>query len=439
MKHQIRIGVVCLARKTFDFEAAFDIYKGIQDKLNKIENINWEFIPELVIEIKEAQDAAHYLTSKEIDGLVCISGTFALGHLILEINKIINRPILMWGLYELPYNGGKIRLNSVCGINLNASNLYKAGVKNYHVVIGDEIDEDWLDAIRILKTFLTSHIGIIGFRAKGFFNLDVDELDLYKQIGVLIDHYELEEIFNFPISEEKIDVRKEQIKSIFDLSGISVEQVNKVARLTVKFDEFIIDNNLDSIAIRCWPEFAEKYGISPCAAMSILQSEHIILTCEGDILGSLSMLAHKAIGGEFPFLSDFSQVNFQDDFGLLWHCGVAACNLWDGKCIRSLDSYFAGGKGVTADFVMKSGELSLLRIDYAPPDEYRIFLQKAEGIPMDKEIKGTYVKVKFEDNVRIVINKIIENGIAHHISIAYGDYIRPFEIFAKIKGWRLIN
>ena len=439
MKQEIRIGVVCLARKTFDFGAAFEIYKGIQVKLKEIENINWEFIPELVIEIKEAQDAAHYLASKEIDGLVCISGTFALGHLVLEINKRINRPILMWGLYELPYDGGKIRLNSVCGINLNASNLYKAGVRNYHVIIGDEIDEDWLDAIRILKTFFTSHIGIIGARAKGFFNLDVDELDLYKQIGVLIDHYELEEIFNFPISEEKIEVRKEQIKSIFDISGISVEQVNKVARLTIKFDEFIRDNNLDAIAIRCWPEFAEKYGISPCAAMSILQSEQKILTCEGDILGSLSMLAHKAIGGEFPFLADFSQVNFQDDFGLLWHCGVAAYNLWDGKCIRSLDTYFAGGKGVTADFVMKSGEISLFRIDYAPPDEYRIFLQKAEGIPMDKEIKGTYVKVKFEDNVRNVINKIIENGIAHHISIVYGDFIRPLEIFAKIKGWKLIN
>ena len=439
MKQEIRIGVVCLARKTFDFEAAFEIYKRIQDNLKDIENINWEFIPEVVIEIKEAQDAGHYLASKEIDGLVCISGTFALGHLILEINKIVNRPILMWGLYELPYDGGKIRLNSVCGINLNASNLYKAGVKNYNVVIGDEIDEDWLDAIRILKTFFTSHIGIIGFRAKGFFNLDVDELDLYKQIGVLIDHYELEDIFNFPIREEKIEVRKEQIKSIFDISGINSTQVEKVAELVLKFEAFIEEHNLTSVAVRCWPEFAEKYGISPCAAMSILQAEGKILTCEGDILGSLSMLAHKAIGGEFPFLADFSQVNFQDDFGLLWHCGVAACNLWDGECIRSLDTYFAGGKGVTADFVMKSGELSLLRIDYAPPDEYRIFLQKAEGIPMDKEIKGTYVKVKFEDNVRNVINKIIENGIAHHISIVYGDFIRPLEIFAKIKGWKLIN
>ncbi|MFX0022814.1 MAG: fucose isomerase [Candidatus Hermodarchaeota archaeon] len=438
MKQNIRIGVVCIARKTFDYLAASEIYKKIQIQIKSIENVEWEIIDDLVIEIEDSQKIARYLVSKEIDALVCISGTFALGHLILELNKFIQKPILLWGLNELPYDGGKIRLNSVCGINLNASNLYKAGVKNYHIVIGDHIDEDWLDALRIIKAFKTVHIGILGSRAKGFFNLDVDELDLYNQIGVLIDQYELNEIFNFNVEEDLIIKRKSQIKSIFNVSDINEYQLDKVAELIVKFNSFIKQNNLDAIAIRCWPEFAATYGISPCAAMSVLQSENKILTCEGDILGTLSMLAHKAIGAESPFMADFSQVNLDEDSGLLWHCGVAACNLWDGECIRSLDSYFAGGKGVTADFVMKSGEISMLRIDYAP-GEYRIFLQKAVGIPMKKELKGTYVKIKFKENIRKILDKIILNGIAHHISVVYGDFIKPFEIFANIKGWNIIK
>ena len=438
MKKSIRIGVICIARKTFDYLAASEIFKNIQNQINSVENVEWEVISDLIIEIEEAKTAAHYLASKEIDGLVCISGTFALGYLILEFNKIIEKPILLWGLNELSYDGGKIRLNSVCGINLNASNLYKAGVKNYHIVLGNYIDENWLDAIRIIKIFKTVHLGIIGSRAKGFFNLDVDELDLYNQVGIIIDHYELNEIFNFEVDKKSIDERKKQIASIFDISKLSEDQLGKVAELIVKFDNFMKLNNLDAIAIRCWPEFAADFGISPCAAMSVLQSEGKILTCEGDILGSLSMLAHKAIGADTPFLADFSQVNLENDFALLWHCGVAACNLWDGKCIRSLDPYFADGKGVTADFVMKSGEISLLRLDYSP-GEYRIFLQKAKGIPMSKELKGTYIKAKFEQDVKEVLNKIIYNGIAHHLSVVYGDFIKPFEIFARIKGWNLIN
>lgn len=438
MKQEIRIGVVCLARKTFDYQAATEIYSKIKENLTEIDQVQWEIVEDLVIEINEAQNAAHRLVSKEIDALICISGTFALGHLILELNKIIKRPILLWGLEELPYDGGKIRLNSVCGINLNTSNLYKAGVKNYHVVIGDHIDEEWLNAIRIVKAFVTNRIGIIGYRAKGFFNLDVDELDLYKEVGVLVDHFELDEVYNFVIDKVKIEKRIQQIKSIFNVSDITEQQVFKVAELTTKIEAFINKHQLGALAIRCWPEFAENFGISPCAAMSLLQSEGKVLTCEGDLLGALSMLAHKAIGGETPFLADFSQVDFKENFGLLWHCGVAACNLWDGKCVRSLDSYFAGGKGVTADFVMKSGEISLLRIDYAP-GEYRIFLQKAKGIPMNKDLKGTYVKVRFEDDVKDVLDKIISNGIAHHISVVYGEYVKPLEIFAKIQGWKIIK
>ena len=117
---------------------------------------------------------------------------------------------------------------------------------------------------------------------------------------------------------------------------------------------------------------------------------------------------------------------------------MAPCNLWDKKCTISLDNYFAGGKGVTADFVMKSGEISIARIDNSP-EEYRILLQKGEAITMDKELKGTYMKVKFDENVKVVLEKIIYNGIAHHVSVVYGDYIKPFEIFAKIKNWKIIE
>jgi L-fucose isomerase-like protein len=438
MKEKIRIGLVCLARKTFDFEAAHEIYNKIQEDLKQIENIEWKIREDLIIEIEEAKESAEFLTSKQIDALICISGTFALGHLVLELNKVIQKPILLWGLKELPYDGGRIRLNSVCGVNLNASNLYKAGIKNFHVVIGEKVDKGWLDAIRIIKSFSNAHIGIIGSRAKGFFNLDVDELNLYEKLGVLIDYYQLSDVFNQNIDNYKLSERIEQIKSLFNVSDLNSSQIEKVAELIVKFKTFMEKNQLTSIAIRCWPEFAEKFGISPCASMSILQSEGKILTCEGDILGSLSMIAQRAIGGETPYLADFSQVDFEEDFGLLWHCGVAPCNLWDGECDRSLDPYFAGGKGVTADFVMKSGKFSILRIDYAPR-EYRIFLQQGEAIPMDKVLKGTYAKVKFPEHVSKVLNKIIDNGIAHHLSIVYGDYIRPLEIFAKIKNFKVIK
>lgn len=438
MKQSVNIGVVCLARTTYDYKAAAEIYEKIKEDLRKIEQTTFNFVEELVIEVEDARKAATYLASKNVDGLVVISGTFHLGHLVLELNKEIKKPIYLWGLNELPYNGGKIRLNSVCGVNLNASNLYKSGNRQYYVTIGDEIDKNWIDAIRINTALKNAHLGIAGFRAHGFFNLGIDELNSFNEMGLILDHFELSEIFDIGVSEEEVKDKLTKLKEGFDASDINEYQLNKVAELSAKLKKFMDTKGLTGLAIRCWPEFAATFGISPCAAMSLLQSEDYILGCEGDVEGTLSMIAQRAIGGETPFLADLSQVDFDGDFALMWHCGVAPCNLWDGKCVRSLDTYFAGGKGVTTGFVMKEGAVTFSRIDSAQ-GKIRLFMQKGTAIPMEKQLSGTYAKIKFENTVTDVVNKVIYNGIAHHVSMVYGDFIKPFEILARIKGWDIIR
>ena len=435
---QVTIGIVCLARKTFDYKAAEQIYSEILSDLEKIPKIDLKAARGLVIEVEDAQKAAHELAEAHLDGLIVISGTFHLGHLVLELHKVLRVPIFLWGLPELPYDGGKIRLNSVCGVNLNASNLYKAKIRNYYANISNEVDTDWLDAIRIKAALQHAHVGIVGYRAKGFFNLNVDELDLYNKLGVMIDHYELADLLQTEVEAEQITKRKAHIQELFNTSALTEEQLTKVAELTEKFKIFVDMHKISALAIRCWPEFADAFGIAPCASMSILQAEGVLLTCEGDIGGAISMLAHQAISEETPFLADFSQVNFEEDFALMWHCGVAPCNLWDGKCERTLDTYFAGGKGVTAGFVMKEGVFSVCRLDSAGSD-LRIFLQKGTAIGMQKDLAGTYFKCKFEKPVKEILERVLYTGIAHHISVIYGEFIEPFKIFARIIGVKIIK
>lgn len=438
MKHRIKLGVLCLARTTFDFNGAKEIFDARKKDLRNLENVDLQIIEDLVIEVEDGERAAKELASKGVDGVVIISGTFHLGHLALILDKVIRKPILLWGFNELPYDGGKIRLNSVCGVNLNASNLYKSGNDTFHVTIGDEIDRDWVDAVRIKSALQNAHIGLSGFRAHGFFNLGVDELKTFKETGVLLDQFPISEMYGQEVSEEEIQEREREVRKKFDISGVTEEQVKKVARLIASTKKFMDVNSLTGLAVRCWPEYANNYGISPCAAMSILQSQGYVTGCEGDVEGTLTMIAAKAVGGETPFLADLSQVNFKEDFALMWHCGVAPCNLWDGKSKRSLDTYFAGGRGVTADFVMKSGKVNIFRIDSAR-GRTRLYMGTGEAMAMDKELKGTYAKVRFNKSIGDIIEQVVYSGIAHHVVMVYGDFIKPFEIFAKLMGWEVIR
>jgi L-fucose isomerase-like protein len=433
----INIGVVCLARKTFDFEEALKIYKKSIQDLELIDGINWSFIDDLVIEPSDAQKCGEILSARNLDGIVIISGTFHLGHLALIVDKHLRVPILLWGFNELPYNGGKIRLNSVCGVNLNASNLYKSGNDNYVCHIGDTIDTTWLNAVRMKAVLKNAHVGLAGYRADGFFNLSVEDTSLFKNTGVLIDHYELNSLMDEnDIKDTGFSVTA--IKDIFNCADINKSQVEKVSKLSSSIEGFMKSNKLDALAIRCWPEFANVFGISPCAAMSLLNAKGYTIGCEGDVEGTLSMLACNAISSLPAFLADLSQVNFEENYALMWHCGVAAYPLWDGKSVCSLDTYFAGGRGVTADFVMKSGEVTLMRIDSAR-GKTRLFIQKGMSIPMEKNLKGTYCKVVFHKTVRDLLDIVTTNGIAHHVSMVYGDHVDAMYAFARMMNFEVIS
>ncbi len=433
-----KIGLVCLVRKTFDYETAYKLYLERTKEVMKDESVDWFNYGEMVITPEEATKASHYFLDNKVDAIVIVSATFHLGHLALIINDLCRKPLLLWGFDELPYDGGKIRLNAVCGVNLNASNLYKGGNDQYIVHVGNEIDEDFVKAIKMKVAIEGSKIGLIGYRADGFFNVGVDELHLYKETGALVTHYELNDLFNGETNEEEIAKEKEEILKIFDVSKLNDFQINQVAKLVVLADKFVNKEALDVIAIRCWPEFAKNYGVSPCAMMSILQSRGVLLACEGDVEAALSMIAVKASGEPTPFMADLSQVNYQENFALVWHHGVAPCNLWDGVCKRSLETYFAGGKGVTADFVLKSGPMSILRIDTAR-GKTRIFYEEGEAVNMKKELSGTYAKVIFKHHIKEVIDTVVYTGVAHHVIMGYNQYEKAMRYLARIKGWEIID
>jgi L-fucose isomerase-like protein len=432
------IGVVCLARTTFEVAAAEARYAEIRAALTSSNGGRYHFVEEPLIEIEDARRAVERLRRVPVEALVLVSGTFHLGHLALELQRgLPGCPLLLWGLDEPPHAGGKIRLNSVCGVNLDASNLYKAGVRTYHHCIGDAIDPDWVAAVRARRALRRSRLGIVGHHAHGFYNLDVDELGLYRELGCLVQHHELQALFDAPAPADEVARRTGELEERFAVDGITPAQLDKVARLAVKVASFCDAHRLDALALRCWPEFAACYGVSPCAAMSLLQAEGRLLACEGDLDGALSMVAARAVAGEAPFLADLSQIQRDRNAMLLWHCGVAPCNLWDGESRRALDTYFAGGKGVTADFVLRPGAMTLLRIDSCDGG-HRLYCREVEALPTPQSLKGTYVSARFEVDVERELEAVIRSGLAHHVAVAYGAHRRALELLARVQGWPLV-
>lgn len=436
MKGFAKIGIVCFLRKTFDWESAWKEYNQKLELLKKNENIEFIIYPKAVIEPEDAYTAGDYFAEQNVDAMILCSGTFHLGHLTLIIEQKVKKPLYLWTLPEAPYNGGKIRYNSMVGLHLDGANLSKMGVTNFSYSISDTVDFHWIDAIRMCRAMKGLTIGMVGARAQGFYDLAIDELPFLKDSGVMLEHYTLESFYGQEVSNNEIEEFKKEFTSVFeDLSEISESQIHLISQLAASAKKFMDTNHLNLITVRNWPEFGPAYGVSPCAVMSLLQTKGYIMAPEGDTQIALTMYLNKIAGVDYPFCADFSQI-FEDDTALLWHGGDAPYTLANGP--KSLDTFFAGGRGVTAGFVHKTGDFSTFRID-TTLGKTRIFMEKGTALPMEKLLKGTFLKAKFKHGAKKVFDTLMMNGFAHHISLVYGDQTNTFNIFAKINNWSVIT
>lgn len=444
LAQKVNIAVVPLVRNTYDVEEGRQAYLREISFLNKFKHI-WLITPSDVIEdLESLSDFIRTMRADGVDGIIIMSATFHLGEVALALSsEFPETPFLCWALPEPPYLGNRVRLNSLVGAHLDFCNLYKSGKDNVVFVYGSletkrfqkELSM-WLNALRVLKGWKGSKIAIIGGTAKSFIDVDTYEPNLFSEFGVMVEHIPLDVIFKYDPPSDKVESVKSEYRKHYDFDpGMSEEKLVKVAKLAVTLNDFSKHYGYSALAIRCWPEFAAYYGIAPCAAMSYNIAKGAVMACEGDVGGALTMLAFKSVGCKQIFLADVSQILEGEKALLLWHCGVAPHNLWDKKSRKTLDTYFARGKGVTVGFVLKPGLVTIARVDYIR-GRWKVFVTRGKAMLTEQNLKGTYVKVNVGDPLNFV-KTLVSKGFAHHVVMAYGDYVDLLKCVARLKGWEI--
>ena len=64
-----------------------------------------------------------------LDLLVVLQATFADSTMVMALAEVVEAPLLLWAVPE-ERSGGRLRLNSFCGINLGAHALRRGGRNN---------------------------------------------------------------------------------------------------------------------------------------------------------------------------------------------------------------------------------------------------------------------------------------------------------------------
>ena len=265
--------------------------------------------------------------------------------------------------------------------------------------------------------------------------------------------------FTFGISTEKLTMLEvvEKARKIFADSAepcapvadpirsfdISDEERRRLKALFQAFVETAEKYRLDAFAIRCWPEFSDIYGIGVCALIGLLNEAGFVTGCEGDMIGTVTMkLGSLLVPGEKPFFCDLISFDEKANTGVVWHCGAAAPSLCRSGCEPRFckHSIIDGGgvKGVSCEFPLKPGRVTLMRIGEDRDGGYRLFMAAGTALETEQLLRGTPLQVKFDEKVSDLIETIIDEGVEHHYALIHGDVTAELRLFAKWMGIKII-
>lgn len=444
----LRYGVAALGRPTFDVPFA---EQKLAEAFDALESAGIAPVGPrtLLYDADAAKDAIDEIEADgDIDALLIIQVTFTDATMTVEIARNAKVPVSIWAVPE-PRLGGRLRLNAFCGLNLAAHALGKAGIAHgslYASPNAPNISEDLRalgaqteispskaakqqpvddeNATRALAKLKGANISVFGKRPDGFDTCSYNEPELAALSGVQVNTFGLDALFD---KAKSIDV--DRIKAIKNdsedkLSGLDAvdqEQLDRSFRLFCALEDFQKESNAQGLAVRCWPETFTEYGCAACGPMAMMNQKCVPSACEADVYGSFSSLMLQTLAQEPAWMADLVDLDFEDDTGVFWHCGLAPLSMCDPEAQPEATIHTNRKMPLLHQFPLKPGKFTVARLSQSR-NQTKLVIGAAEFIRAPMAFTGTSGVMKFECGSKKLFDTIVAEGLEHHFAIAYGDH-----------------
>lgn len=433
-----RVALVPLARVNFDMDLAQEVTDAFRTRLiyNGLRVVG---DTTLITDQQGAATKGRELQDEDFDLLLIFQATFADSTMVTTLTKMIDRPVFLWAVPDQP-TGGRLRLNSLCGVNLAAHALTLRD-RRYDYIYASPSEKP---AIRHLKTVTTAaavygrlqeaRIGLVGEHPAGMDTCRVDPERIANSMGAEVVQIPLSEVFeqvrSTPAGEIR-PVRDRLAKRLKGLDELDQEQLNTSLAVYRVLKQLARQQHLDALAVRCWPEFFTDLRCSACGPMAMLTDEAVPCSCEADIKGVIAQLVLQWLSDGTAFGTDMVSADRQDDTMVLWHCGLAPLAMADLAFETRATVHSNRRLPLLMEFSLKPGRVTFARLSQAT-GELRWIVAGGEMLSRPPSFSGTSGVVRFDDPVGDVLDQILQEGLEHHISLTYGDHAEAVASLAEM-------
>ena len=438
------IGYLALARETFDVEYAeskFKIAKSLLLSLSP-DAIGFE---NLITNDEDADSALSFFNSNDFEKIFLFQTTFTDAKFLLNFAKSIQKPICIVSFPE-PRTGGRLRLNSICGLNLAMHSLIKNDITPDFVIMEEDDKANEMSFSNFIESQNESKkiawdiatianinadfdysidkqtIGIIGTRPEGFDTCDYDSNEVTSKLNVSLVDLELEDLFDEAkdIEVETIVKTKSTVSSyLAGTEELVQEEFDKSLSIFHGLENLKDKHNLDAFAIRCWPETFTEYGCASCGPMAMMNEKKVSCACEADVLGGISCNILNQMNNNPSLLVDIVDVDKSDNSLVFWHCGLAPISMAKEGTAKS-GIHSNRKKPLLHDFSLKEGEITIFRVSKAR-GRLQFFVMKGQVLDRPNSFSGTSGVINLGENSAHKLEQMFKGGLEHHVAFTYGD------------------
>ena len=215
-------------------------------------------------------------------------------------------------------------------------------------------------------------------------------------------------------------------------------QLDRSFRLFCALEDFQKETGAQGLAVRCWPETFTEYGCAACGPMAMMNQKCVPSACEADVYGSFSALLLQTLAGEPAWMADLVDLDFEDDTGVFWHCGLAPLSMCDPQATPEATIHSNRKMPLLHQFPLKAGRFTVARLSQSR-GETKLVIGGAEFVRAPMAFTGTSGVMKFDCGAKQLFDVIVAEGLEHHYAIAYGDHRRSLRAVGAALGLPLLE
>ena len=453
---KINVGIVAVSRDCFPITLSAKRREAVVAAAGKA-GLKLTEIKTTVENEKDAMKALDELKTAGCNALVVYLGNFGPeGPETMLAQKFCGPVMFVAAAEESAADLVQGRGDAYCGM-LNASyNLGLRGVKayipEYPVGTASEVAAMIAEFVPVAQIIVgLKNLKIFGFGPRPFdfvacnapikplFDLGVEvqensELDLFAAFNALANDPRVEKVAADMASE---------LGSGNKHPGI----LTKLAQLEVTLLDWAEKNagasEYVAFANKCWPAFQTQFGMVPCYVNSRLTGRGIPVACETDIYGALSEYILTCATEMPPTLLDINNTVPSDmfkaggnkfkgytetDVFMGFHCGNTPMSmLKKGEMKHQLimhrllepDSEPNISRG-TLEGALKSGEMTLFRLQSTADCTLRSYIAQGESIDVDPQTFGAVAVIAVPEMARFYRHVLIAKRYPHHAAMSFG-------------------